>query len=89
MKHYIICYDVSNNSRRAKVAQIAYSYAFGGQKSAIESYLTKNEMQEILKKLKSQINHKQDRINIIEVEQKTILLGVAKQLSFDKGVIVL
>ena len=41
--HYIIAYDVKSNKRRRRCAKVAYSYALGGQKSALESALESSE----------------------------------------------
>ena len=47
---YLIAYDVTDNKRRYKIRKIAYSYAFGGQKSALEADLNKKEIFELAKK---------------------------------------
>jgi len=89
MKLYLVCYDISDKKRLYKIRKIAYSYAFGGQKSAIESYLSEKELKSLINKLILKMDTEQDRINIIEIEKKAILLGKAKQLPFDKGIIIL
>ena len=48
---YLIAYDVTDNKRRYKIRKIAYSYAFGGQKSALEADLNKKEIFELAKKI--------------------------------------
>ena len=47
---YLIAYDVSDLKRRKKVQKVAYSYAFGGQKSAVEALLNKKDLFELAKK---------------------------------------
>ncbi len=88
MTLHLICYDIADQKRLAKVRKVAYGYAFGGQKSAVESYLTHKQIKKIIKELSSLIDHEVDRVNIIKVHKKAILLGKAKQLEFDKGTIV-
>lgn len=86
---YIVAYDIREPKRLAKVRKVAYAYAFGGQKSALESYLSKKLLDELVIKLRPLIKD-EDRINIIKVAAKdNIMLGIAKQLPFDKGTILL
>ena len=86
---YIVAYDIADPKRLARVRKVAYSYAFGGQKSAVESYLDPKSLQKLLKELHPLIDHDTDRINVIRVSPKAILLGKATRLSFDKGAILL
>ncbi len=88
MKLYIIAYDIADKKRLYRVRKVAYSFAFGGQRSAVESYLNEKMVVSLQRRLFRQIDIKQDRVNIIEVEKEAILLGKAKQLPFDKGSII-
>ncbi len=88
IRHYLICYDIADKKRLYRVRKVAYSFAFGGQKSAIESYLSQKELDKLAKRLFLKIDIEKDKINIIEVEERVILLGKAKRLIFDKGTIV-
>jgi len=88
-KFYIICYDIADKKRLYRVRKIAYSFAFGGQKSAVETYLSYKGLDTLARKLFLKIDPNFDKVNIVEVEKDTILLGKAKQLSFDKGTIIL
>ena len=89
MKLYIVCYDITDQKRLARVRKVAYGYAFGGQKSAVESYLTPPQLKALVKKLSTLIDPQTDRVNIIQVHKRAILLGKARQLDFDKGTIIL
>ena len=89
MTLHLICYDIADPKRLAKVRKVAYGYAFGGQKSAVESYLTSKKLKKLLQEFLPLIDPEVDRINIIKVHKKAILLGKAKQLDFDKGTIVI
>ncbi len=88
MKHYIIAYDIVNDKRAVKVRKLVYSYALGGQKSALEVPLKKKELKEFVKLLEPLLGD-EDRVNIIEVEEEVMLFGKADILAFDKGVIIL
>lgn len=87
MKHYIVAYDILNAKRAVKVRKLVYSYALGGQKSALEVPLTKKELEAFLKQLVPLLGD-EDRVNIIEVEEEAMLFGKADVLAYDKGVII-
>ena len=86
--HYVIAYDVMDNKRRRKCAKTAYSYAFGGQKSALESVLERRDIAVISDELLDSIDPREDRVNVVRVMPRAILMGRAKQIEFDDGVIV-
>ncbi|SMC09206.1 CRISPR-associated endonuclease Cas2 [Nitratiruptor tergarcus] len=88
-KLYLICYDIADKKRLYKVRKVVYSFAFGGQKSAVESYLSQKDLEKLIRKLFLRMDAEVDRINIVEVEKDAILLGKAKQLPFDKGTVVI
>lgn len=89
MSHFLIAYDVKNNRRRRRTAKIAYAYALGGQKSALESILDRNEPDYLAEELYTKIKPQEDKVNIIKVMPKAILLGRAKQLDFSEGAIII
>jgi CRISPR-associated protein Cas2 len=85
---YLIAYDVTDNKRRYKIRKIAYSYAFGGQKSALEADLNKKEIFELAKKISAKMNLQNDRAHIVKVK-KFLFLGAAKELKFERGDIII
>lgn len=87
MQHYLICYDIFDKKRLNKVRKIAYSYALGGQKSAVEAPLTHNDLKELIAKLLDVIAS-EDKINIIPFNNAPLCFGKAKFLEFDKGLII-
>jgi len=89
MSHYLVAYDVVENKRRVNVAKYIYGYALGGQKSALEVPVTLSEAKEIADELASKIDIETDRINIIQVAPKAILLGTASQIIYDEGMLLL
>lgn len=89
MRLFIVAYDIADQKRLRKVREVAYSYAFGGQKSAVESYLTRKELERLERELLRYMDVEVDRVNIVEVQEDTILLGKAKRLDFDEGMVVI
>ena len=88
-RHYVIAYDVKDNKRRRKCAKTAYGYAFGGQKSALESVLDKSDLSVVSDELLDSIDPEEDRVHVVRVLPRAILMGRAKQLDFEEGVILI
>lgn len=89
MSHFLVAYDVVQSKRRVRVAKLVYSYALGGQKSALEVPASLGEAGELAGEIVKRIDEKTDRVNLIRVEKEAILLGAAKQIEYDEGVILL
>lgn len=89
MHNYIIAYDITDKKRLPKIKKIAYSYALGGQKSAVEAPLDVKLMKSLVQELETLLED-DDKVNIIRVSKNPILLGKAKNVVFEKnGVIIL
>jgi CRISPR-associated endonuclease Cas2 len=89
LHNYIIAYDISDKKRLPKIKKIAYSYALGGQKSAVEAPLDINLMKSLVKDLEA-LMEDDDKVNIIRVAKNPILLGKAKNIVVEKnGIIIL
>ena len=89
MHNYIVAYDILDKKRLPKVKKVAYSYALGGQKSALEAPLDVKLMKSLVKELEALIEDS-DKVNIISVAKDPILLGKAKNVIFEKnGIIIL
>jgi len=89
MNNFLIAYDIFDPKRLRKVKQIVYSYSLGGQKSAIEAPLDKQSLKMLITELSSEIE-KEDKVNIIKVIGKPILLGRASHIVYEKnGVIII
>jgi len=85
---YLVAYDVADNTRRKKIQKIAYSYSFGGQKSALEAFLEKKELIELARKLTQKMDLEKDRVHIVKIK-KFIFLGSAKEINFENGDIII
>ena len=88
MKQYIVAYDIYCAKRAYKVRQLVYSYSMSGQKSALEVWLSKKELKELLTLLNPLLG-KGDSVHIIEVFDKVILFGKSDKLGYDKGVVII
>ena len=86
-KLYLIAYDITNDKRLTKVRKLVYSYALGGQKSALEVPLSKKSLKELVKKLEPLVKEN-DRVNIIQIDEKPLLFGKADFVNYDNGVII-
>ena len=86
-KNYLVCYDITNKNRLAKVRKVAYAYALGGQKSAVEAPLDEKLLKELVAKLQKLIKEN-DKINIIAFEGEPLCFGKADFIKFDEGIII-
>ncbi len=87
-EYYLICYDIADKKRLRKVRKVAYGYALGGQKSAVEAPLDAKLLKELVAKLEKLIRDN-DKINIIAIEGEPFCFGKADFIGYDKGVIIL
>jgi CRISPR-associated endonuclease Cas2 len=89
MKSFIVAYDVFDKKRLRKVKKIVYVFAIDGQKSAREVYLNANLTKELVSLL-LEVLEEEDKLNIIQIKAKPILLGKAKTLEMEnEGIIIL
>ena len=89
MSNFLVAYDIVKSKRRVRVAKLVYGYALGGQKSALELPVTLCEIKQIADELKEEIDNDTDKVNIIKVEEEAILLGIATQIEYEEGMILL
>ncbi len=88
-KIYLLCYDIADEKRLYRVRKQSYPLALGGQKSALQLYVSKREASRVLQVLKSHVKEDEDRINIIQVYDAPLMLGKSLELSYDEGAIII
>jgi len=88
MAGFLIVYDIFNKKRLRKIKKIVYSYRVEGQKSAIESPLTKSHLKTLISEL-NYFSDEKDKINIIYVEQNPICLGKATSLELENNAFII
>ncbi|MBT3473412.1 MAG: CRISPR-associated endonuclease Cas2 [Gammaproteobacteria bacterium] len=76
---YLVAYDIRNPSRLRRTLEIVKEYATGGQKSAYECYLNRNEQKELLQRANAIIDRDEDNLFLLCLNQrpKVHTLGVA------------
>ena len=67
----------------------SYPLAFGGQKSALQTPLSKSEAKKFLKQLLKFIKPTEDKINLIEVYDNPIILGKNIDIKYEEGAIII
>lgn len=87
-ENYLIAYDIVDKKRLAKVRKVAYSYALGGQKSAVEAPLDPKMLRKLTERL-SKLIHDKDKVNIIMIEGEPLCFGKADFIRYEDGVILL
>ena len=85
LQNFLIIYDIFDTKRLYRVRKLVTKYSLGGQKSALETPLSKNSIINILETLENIIEDN-DRVNIIKIVGEPILLGKAYKLKYN-GVI--
>lgn len=89
MTNFLIAYDIFDEKRLPKVKKVAYSFALGGQRSAVEAPLGESYMRELISQLLRLLKD-EDKLNIIKFLDKPILLGKAKHVAYEnKGIIII
>ncbi|GIX21715.1 MAG: CRISPR-associated endoribonuclease Cas2 1 [Gammaproteobacteria bacterium] len=76
---YLIAYDVRNPKRLRRVHKVLKEFATGGQKSAFECYLSDAERNELLSRVRDQMDETQDALLIVALKDRTnvIVKGIA------------
>ena len=89
-KLYLVAYDICQSKRLARTSKVVRAMASGGQKSAYECYLTKNELHSMAQELKIIIDQQQDSVLLIPIDSEApvALLGAA-ELPLERGLVYL
>lgn len=62
----ILCYDIANKKRLAKVAKLVSQYMLRLQHSVYYADLTEKQLNSLLTQLKGMINHRQDKVSLFK-----------------------
>jgi len=81
-------YDSTNTKRRSKIYRHISAFAFDGQKSAYESFISKESMLAYLEFLTLQLNPKEDKVNLFKTVA-SVQLGKQNICNKNLGVIIL
>ena len=80
-RDYLICYDISDKKRVAKIAKKIEKKAFRIQKSIyLFDNATKDELSELLDEVLKIFNKKQDDLRVYIIKDKGVKLGSAVDL---------
>ncbi|HNY20324.1 MAG TPA: CRISPR-associated endonuclease Cas2 [Flexilinea sp.] len=75
----LIAYDIADNQRRLKVSKILESYSNRVQESVFEGFLTRAELEKIIKRVEKIIEKQEDSLRVYficeECRKKMILIG--------------
>lgn len=89
---YLFTYDISDDTRRARLAQTLLDYGDRVQKSVFEADLTQADLTRIFRRLKPLINETADSLRIYPVCQecleKLIVIGLDRPLIDEDLVII-
>ena len=73
---YIIAYDISAPRRLYKSLKILKNYAWGGQKSVFECFLTPAEKNELCKQVRDVIDEEKDYLLAVKVLDPDLIHGL-------------
>ena len=89
---YMLAYDMTDDKRRAKIARLMESFGERVQSSVFEAYLTRPELDKLLKKARKVLDEDNDSLRIYYLcqacRQKTHMEGKS-QLTTPPGVMIL
>lgn len=73
---YIIAYDISEPRRLRRALYILKDYAWGGQKSVFECFLTVAEKRELCERIRQTIDEDEDRLLAFKVPEHRAIRGL-------------
>jgi CRISPR-associated protein Cas2 len=65
--NYLICYDIEDNKRRKKISDLLEGYGSRVNYSVFEFYLSKKELNEIIKEAEKILDKKNDSFRVYRV----------------------
>ncbi len=86
----LIIYDICNNKKRVKFANVLSGYGTRVQKSAFEAVLTKKKYKELLDKIPRYIDKTEDSVKIYQIQGKGQVLswGIEQEILQEDIIIV-
>ena len=87
---FLVCYDVGDPRRLARVRKYLTGYRVGGQKSFFECWLTPAELDEVCRTLSGLLDPVEDRAHIFQLDPRMGCdrLGQATRPALDAFMIV-
>jgi CRISPR-associated protein Cas2 len=80
-KNYLICYDITNPKRLAKLSKYVEKNAFRIQKSIyLLPHATKEELQNIKEQIEERIEKEEDDVRIYTIKSSGFRAGIAVDL---------
>jgi len=93
MLFYLICYDIPDDKRRKKVADLLEGYGKRVQYSVFECVLNNNKYEELKKRLFKQMKKEEDNIRFYPVSSHTlsqvVTWGVGPDLTQVSGSVII
>ncbi|ADI13565.1 CRISPR-associated endonuclease Cas2 [Truepera radiovictrix] len=72
---YTVSYDIPNDNRRVKLANVLKSFGERVQYSVFECWLEPRELRELRQKLEARLNEREDSVRIYPVGSPVEVLG--------------
>jgi CRISPR-associated protein Cas2 len=87
---FLVCYDISGQSRLHRVHNCVKAYAVGGQKSFYECWMTPAECRSLRNKLEKLADFKEDTIHFFQLDPRMqpLFYGQANRRSTQPFMIV-
>ena len=70
-RHYLVCYDVSDDKRRNKVFKTLHAFGDHAQYSVFFCELSDQELVQLRTRLRAAIHHKEDQVLIVDLGTNT------------------
>ena len=90
---YLVCYDVSDDRRRSRLAKKLEIYGLRIQMSVFECVLTAPQCDRIMEFINKTIDEETDRVRLYPLTQaareKVIILGLTPEIAIDDDVFIL
>lgn len=80
---FLVCYDISDDSRLRKVREFLTAWRVQGQKSAMECWFTPSELVFARAQLAQLIDDSEDVLHIIRLDPRQAVLHIGKDSPFD------